>query len=401
MEALATRPVVLLNGARQTGKTTLVQGVAVKEHPARYLTFDDSGVLAAASADPAGFIAGLDGPVILDEIQRVPDLFPALKLAVDRDRQPGRFLLTGSVNVMLLPKLSESLAGRMEILTLWPLSQGEIDGSAETFVDVLWEGKLPSTKAKAEALPRIVRRIVRGGYPELSQGKVAGRSGTWFGSYLTTILQRDVRELAHIDGLTEMPRLLAILAARAGNLQNYADISRMSGMPQSSVKRYMALLETTYLVQHLSAWFRNIGKRLAKAPKVLLTDTGLLCHLLGADEQRLLSDTNLLGSILENFVVMEFRKQLSWSRTSAQLFHLRTHLQEEVDVVMEAPNGDVVGIEVKASASVGGGDFKGLRILAGQLGKQFRCGVLLYTGSEVIPFGENLHAVPLSSVWAG
>lgn len=357
--------------------------------------------LGGACTDLAGFLAGLDGPVILDEIQRVPGLFPALKLSVDRDRQSGRFLLTGSADVMLLPKLSESLAGRMEILTLWPLSQGEIDGTHETFVDALWDGKLPAVQAKAESLPRIVRRIVRGGYPELAQSKVAERSGAWFGSYLTTILQRDVRELAHIDGLTEMPRLLAILAARAGNLQNYADISRMAGMPQTSAKRYMALLETTFLVQHLPAWFRNIGKRLAKAPKVLLTDTGLLCHLLGADEQRLLSDTNLLGSILENFVVMEFRKQLSWSRMRAQLFHFRTHLQEEVDLVMEAPNGEVVGIEVKASASVGGGDFKGLRILAGQLGRQFRRGVLLYAGSEVIPFGENLHAVPVSSVWAG
>jgi predicted AAA+ superfamily ATPase len=399
-DALADRPVVLLQGARQVGKSTLARTLADEGRPPRrYLTMDDAAVLAAAQADPDGFIAGLDGPVVLDEIQRTPGLFLSIKAVVDRHRQPGRFLLTGSAEVLLLPKLSETLAGRMEILTLWPLSQGEIEGAREGFVDAVFGDRLPPLPGAPSTASGLPERIVRGGYPELVAGGTRVRQRAWFGSYITTILQRDVRDLAHIEGLTALPRLLALLAARPMGLLNYADLARHSGLPQSTLKRYLTLLETTFLVRTLPAWFVNVGKRLAKAPKVFLTDTGLAAHLMGTDALRLREDRGLLGPLLENFVAMEATKQAAWSRAQPQLFHFHTAEGHEVDLVLEEASGRIMGIEVKAAATVGEKDFKGLRVLAQAAGGRFRRGVLLYTGTQIVPFGANLHAVPLEALW--
>ncbi len=366
MAALTDTPVVFLNGARQTGKSTLVRDLAEGERPARYLTFDDATVLAAARHDPAGFVAGLEGPVIIDEVQHVPDIFPALKLAVDRDRQPGRFLLTGSANILLLPRVSESLAGRMEILTLWPLSQGEIEGVEDNLIDRLFSAQfaLPHTSLKgAGTRADLLDRVTRGGYPEALGRKTEERRREWFGSYITTILQRDVREMANIEGLTELPRALTLLATRASSLHNLADISRSIDIPQTTLKRYLTLLETTFLLSPLPAWSSNLGKRLVKAPKLALSDTGLLTYLLGADRERLEEDSSVLGRALENFVVTELRKQSSWSKTKPQLFHFRTQSGQEVDVIMEDAGGHLVGVEVKASATVTSSDFKGLHAL--------------------------------------
>lgn len=398
LAALADTPVVFLGGARQTGKSTLARWVADGEHPARYLTLDDVGVLAAARADASGFLAGLDGSVVLDEVQRAPGLFLAIKAEVDRDRRSGRFLLTGSSNVLLLPRLSESLAGRMEILTLWPLSQGELDGMEEGFVDSAFsEGLLALVKDTGSS--GLIDRVLGGGYPEVLERGAGDRRRAWFGSYVTTILQRDVRDIANIEGLTELPRLLALLASRAASLLNYSDLSRAAAMPRSTLKRYLALLETTFLVETLPAWSANLGKRLVKSPKIMLTDTGLLAYLLGLDAERLASERVLLGPLLENFVMMELRKQSAWSRTQPRMFHFRTQTGQEVDIVLEDAAGRVVGIEVKASATVGAGDFKGLRTLAESLGDRFRRGVVLYTGTASIPFGERLHALPISALW--
>lgn len=399
LEALADTPVVLLHGARQTGKSTLVRRLASQEHPARYLTLDDAGVLAAARDDPAGFLAGLNEPVVLDEVQKAPELFPAIKAIVDRDRRPGRFLLTGSANVLLLPRLSESLAGRMDILTLWPLSQGEIEGRREGFVDALFAGTLPRRTGNPRDRGDLVRRLMTGGYPEIL-GRITGaRRDAWFTSYVTTILQRDVRDLANIEGLTVLPRLLGLLAARRMALVNFAELSRSLTVPLSTLKRYMALLETTFLVQMLPAWSGNLGKRLVKAPKLLLADAGLAAHLSGLEAERLSGDVGLVGPLLENFVAMELRKQIAWSRTQPGLFHFRTQTGQEVDVVLEDRRGRIVGLEVKAAATVGAQDFKGLRTLAEATGKRFQRGVVLYTGAEIIPFGTDLHALPVSLLW--
>lgn len=401
-DALSDSPVVLLNGARQTGKTTLAQALSKERRPAAYITLDDAGFLSAARSDAAGFLAGFTGPVVIDEVQHAPELFPAIKMLVDRERTPGRFLLTGSANVLLLPQLAESLAGRMEILTLWPLAQAEIEGTAGNFVDTLFDGKASFALAESgeeTGRAEVIRRIVRGGYPEPLSRAAEVRRRAWFNSYLTTILQRDVRDIANIEGLTALPRLLTILAARTSGLLNMADVSRAVGLPYATLHRYMSLLETTFLVQSLPAWTANIGRRLIRAPKVMLNDTGLAVSLLGLNEARLANEGELFGALLENFIVMELRKLSGWSAVQPQIFHFRTQTGQEVDAVLEDASGRLVGIESKASATVTSDDFKGLRHLSEVTGSRFARGIVLYTGNRVIPFGANLHALPVSSLW--
>jgi predicted AAA+ superfamily ATPase len=401
-DALFDTPAVLVNGARQTGKSTLVQSEELGHANRQYLTFDDPSVLAAAKHDPNGFIAGLNSPVTLDEIQHVPQLFPAIKVAIDRKRKPGQFLLTGSANVMLLPNLSESLAGRMEVLTLWPFSQGEIQGVQENFIDtffsrtsVNWPGKL-STISGADLL----EVIIVGGYPPAVARQSAARRDAWFQSYIMTMLQRDIQDLASIADITAIPRLLSVVASRAGGLLNFADLSRAIALPQTTLKRYFALLEGTFLVQLLRPWARNLGKRLIHSPKVYLNDSGLLAYALGATVDRFNSQGNLTGAVLENFVLMELRKQCAWSATRPELFYWRTASGQEVDIVLEDRGGRVVGIEVKAAATVGSRDLRGLKALADEVGKKWVRGVVLYTGSEVIPFAANQHGIPVNRLWS-
>lgn len=397
-DALADRPVVLLHGARQAGKTTLVRALAGTDHPARYVTFDALSALSAARGDPAGFLAGIEGPVVLDEVQRVPDLFVAIKAAVDRERQPGRFLLTGSANVLLVPRLSESLVGRMEIVPLWPFSQGEIGGIVEGFIDAAF-GEAPPAGGPAAGGVALAERILRGGFPEAVSIGSSDRRAAWFDAYLTTILGRDVRDLANIERVTELPRLLALVAARPGALLNYAELGRSAGLAQSTLKRYFALLEAVFLVRTLRPWHANIGKRMVKMPKVLVCDSGLAAHVMGIDDTRLAQDRTIFGGLLEGFVAMELTKQIGWSSAAPALYHFRTHQGDEVDLVLERRSGALVGIEVKSAATVTGADFKGLRALAEAAGRRFHRGLVLYTGTEVVPFGSRLHAVPVDVLW--
>ena len=398
LAALADTPIVLLHGARQVGKSTLAQEIASGPHPARYLTLDDAVVLAAAKSDPAGVIAGLEGPVVIDEVQRAPELILPIKAAVDRDRRPGRFLLTGSANVLLLPRLSESLAGRIEVSTLWPLSQGEINGVVENFVDGVFSPALALPSHTGVARDELARRIVAGGYPEAVL-RLPARRPSWFRSYVTTILQRTVRDIADIERIHEIPRLLSVLAARTGTLLNVADLSRTLGIPQTTLQRYLAVLQTTFLIHLLPAWTAKARKRLLKSPKILLVDTGLAAHLVGTDSRGLPASTELWGAFVETFVVMELLRQVGWSTTHPTLYHFRTAKGEEVDVVLEAPSGEVAGVEVKAAVSVDADDFRGLRILAEIAGRRFVRGSLLYLGDQAVPFGANLYALPISSLW--
>jgi hypothetical protein len=395
--ALADRPVVLLHGARQSGKTTLVRAVA-EESGARYITLDDLTMLAAAGNDAAGFLGGFAQPLVVDEVQRAPELLLAIKVAVDRKRTPGRFLLTGSANVLQVPRVADSLAGRMEIVPLWPFSQGEIEGTVEGFIDAAFGGA-PPVLVQSSSSARLTDRVLRGGYPEAVPIKSAERRRAWFDAYVTTILQRDVRDLARIEGLTELPRLLALLASRPMAQLNYADLSRGTGLPQSTLKRYFALLEMVFLVRLLPPWHANIGKRLVKTPKVLLTDTGLAAHLMGIDDARLARDRTLLGGLLESFVAMELVKQSGWSADPPALYHFRTHEGDEVDLVLERRGGALVGIEVKSAATVSAADFKGLHALAEIAGQRFQRGIVLYTGSEIVPFGAGLFALPVEALW--
>jgi predicted AAA+ superfamily ATPase len=401
LQALSDTPAVLINGARQTGKSTLVQSVAATNPGRQYLTFDDPGVLAAAKRDPNGFIAGFNTPVTLDEVQHVPELFPVIKAAIDRKREAGRFLLTGSANVMLLPKLSESLAGRMELLKLWPFSQGEMDGVREDFIDTLFSRQPVWSLGKSTSIQRaeLFAKILAGGYPLAVARNAGARRKAWFQSYLTTILQRDVRDLTNVADVTAVPRLLSVVAARAGGLLNFADLSRTLALPQTTLKRYFALLEATFLVQLLRPWSSNVGQRLIQTPKVYLDDTGLLAHLLGVTVDRLSLDGTLAGGVLENFALMELRKQSAWSETQPEFFFWRTAAGQEVDIVLEDRAGRLVGIEIKAGATLGGNDVRGLQAMAQAVGKRWVRGVVLYTGTEVIPFDSNLHGLPLSHLW--
>lgn len=397
--ALVDTPVVLLHGARQSGKTTLVRRVAERSSKATYLSLDDAGVLSVATQDPAGLIAGTGGLVVIDEVQKAPGLLSAIKLSVDRDRRPGRFLLTGSAQVLLVPEVSESLAGRIEILTLWPFSQGEIEGSPESFIDAVFKDAPPRLDREVMDDSPLRHRVLRGGYPEAVERLDEDRRRAWFGAYVTAILQRDVRDLSRITGLTDMPRLLALLAARGGGLLNKAELSRESRIPYATLDRYLSLLEITFLLRLVRAWSGNLGKRLTRSPKVALCDTGLQARLAGVTEERLGREPGLVGPLLETFVAMELTKQATWSRTPAAVFHFRTSAGREVDLVLEDGAGRLVGVEVKAAATFGRRDLAGLRALAEDLGPRFHRGVLLYAGDTVVPAGDRLWALPVSALW--
>ena len=399
LDALSDTPVVFLRGARQTGKSTLVQAISEKLYPARYLTLDNAGILGSASADPSGFIAGLGKPVVLDETQRLESLFLAIKEDVDRKREPGRYLLTGSADVLALPNVANALAGRMEVLTLWPLSIPEITGEGDNIIDSLFGHPLSSNSPPAAGM-ELAQAITRGGFPEPFQRTLLKRRRAWFESYIMTLIDRDIRSLAQIHDLTAVPRLLKLLAARIATLSNQSELSRSSGIPNSTLSRYMVLLKTLFLIQELPAWSTNLGKRLVKAPKYYMVDTGLACHLLDVDEKQVLQQGELSARLFENFVVLELFKHAAWSEKTAKLYHFRSQAGQEVDIVIES-GGQIVGVEIKLSATPAPQDFTGLKILREHLGKKFVRGILLYTGREIVPFGENLHAVPLSVLIRG
>jgi predicted AAA+ superfamily ATPase len=391
--AIGDTPVVLLVGARQTGKSTIARTLVPKN---RYVTLDDATTLASAKADPTAFVEQFDTLVAIDEVQRVPELFLAMKAVVDRRRRPGRFLLTGSANVLMIPRIADSLVGRMEILTLWPLSQGEIARREEGFLDVLSGDRLPSAPLRTGRMG-ILDRVLRGGYP-VAYRRDETRRRAWFGSYVTGVLQRDIRDLANIEGLTALPRLLALLAAQTSGLLNLASINNAVGISYTTLQRYMSLLQTTFLIRTVPAWSKNLGKRATKTPKVLFGDTGLAASLLGFSRTRLETDQGVFGRLFENFVTMELVKQASWHPKRPEVFHFRSQKGAEVDVVLEV-DGRIIGVEVKAAENLSGDDFRGLSILEDMVGRRFHRGIVLYTGKRILPFGQRLHAVPASALW--
>lgn len=402
--ALADTRVVLLNGARQTGKSTLVQQVAA-QRGGQYVTLDDPATAGLARSDPSALVRGAGAFTVIDEVQHAPELFPAIKQVVDADGRAGRFLLTGSANVFLLPRLAESLAGRIEILPLHPLSQGELADNETNLVDTLFDaapwvaGALE--KAGAPGLNRVgvCERVIAGGFPEAVARSPGERRDAWYRSYIASLLQRDVRDLANIEGLTDLPRLLGLLAARSSALMNMSEVSRAAGIAHSTLRRYLALLEATFIFQPLPAWSSNIGKRFVKSPKIHLLDSGLAAHLRGDLDAPALAKSPNLGPLLETFVVQEVRKLLGWSRHAATPWHFRTAAGQEVDLVLEAPGQRMAGIEVKASANVHQRDFSGLRALAEAAGDKFTRGVVLYLGEQRLPFADRLWALPIAALW--
>lgn len=398
LDAISYRPVVLLNGARQTGKSTLVKFLSGNSS-SQYYTFDDFTLLSSVNNDPEGFISGLQGPVIIDEVQRIPKLFIAIKRQVDRNREPGQFLLTGSANILLLPNLSESLTGRMEIQTLWPFSNDEIHRTKSLFIDHLFSGEISFVINKELDREGLIEKILTGGYPEVQTLSSEKRKQRWFRSYVTTIIQREIQDLSKIEGLFEIPRLLSILASQSASILNISNVNRKTGISNTTMKRYLSLLQAVFLIQLVPAWYRNVGKRLIKSPKLYINDTGLLTYLLGLDRHQLMNYPDNLGPILENYVMNELVKQSTWCDTEPKLFYYRTARGKEVDFVLENNQGKIVGIEVKSSNSVDANDFRGLKDLSETAGDQFVNGVVLYLGENIIPFGKKYFALPISALW--
>lgn len=390
LEALSDSPVVLLNGARQTGKSTLALSLLPD---IQYLTLDDPAVLTAAKADPFGFISAFDAPVCLDEVQRAPELFLAIKAEVDKNRQPGRFLLTGSANVLMLPQIADSLAGRMEVIELWPLAQSEINHHDDSLIDQLFSAEFELTYTFNRE--NFIQNLCKGGYPDAYKRLNERRREAWFDNYLTTILQRDVKDLAQIEGLTELPKLVELLAIRSGGLLNFAELSRSAGIAQTTLKRYMTLLETLFLIRQVPAWASNLGKRLQKSPKLFLSDYGLMAHLQGLNETQMSKELGLPGSLVEAFVHAELAKHQSWSDTYSKLMHYRTSTGVEVDFVLENRRKELIGIEVKAATTVSQKDLNGLRHLRDTTPEQFKKGILVYTGETLINFDHQLVALPI------
>ncbi len=396
-EALADSPIVLIHGPRQCGKTTLARLIGERKGYA-YVSFDDTVLCTAAQADPVGFAGDLPERVILDEVQRVPALFSALKVTVDRKRSAGRFILTGSANVLLVPKLADSLAGRMEILRLHPLAQCELNRRTTTFLDSLFAGSF-KTRQTDRLANQLAEKIVAGGYPAALARPSERRRSAWYRDYLDSLVQRDVRDLARISSLDILPRLLTLAASQTARLLNVADLSSPFQVSRPTIRDYVTLLERVFLVDSLPPWHSNRLSRLIKTPKLHVGDTGLACALLGINAVALAADRPLLGQLLETFAFQELRRQASWYGESVAFFHYRDKDGAEVDIVIERGARALAGIEIKASATVTGADFRGLRKLKEAAGKRFVAGVVLYDGEACASFGDGMYAVPLRALW--
>jgi len=395
-EALVDTRVVFISGPRQSGKTTLATEIAANEIP--FFTLDDATVLAAASEDPVGFLRGLDRAII-DEVQRAPDLLLAIKAEVDQDKRPGRFLLTGSANIMTIPRIADSLAGRMEVVKLLPLSRSEIESKRSTFLENVFNGISPTVE-KTILGDDLMEIVLAGGYPEAIARKKWGRRQDWYHGYIDAIVQRDVRDVAQIEQLAIMPKLLSILAEHSGQLVNYSGIGSAIDLNHVTTRKYTGIFENLFVVQTLQPWFTNKLKRLTKSPKLHFLDAGLLAALRGISLDILRKNKTPFGAILETFVFSELQKIATWSDQRVSFSHFRDKDKNEVDIVIENRRGEVVGIEVKSSATVSASDFSGMRKLAEACGDRFIQGLVLYDHDQVVPFGANMTATPLSCLWS-
>jgi predicted AAA+ superfamily ATPase len=398
-EALGDTPVVLINGPRQSGKTTLVRSFIDARR--RYLTLDDPTTLASARADPTALVRSLDAAVI-DEVQRAPELLLAVKRSVDQDRRPGRFLLTGSADVMALPGVADSLAGRMESLTLLPLAGCELHDADGSWLPSIFAGRVPRIDAKfghASIGDALTEAVLRGGYPEAVRRSTPRRRNAWLTQYTEALIHRDVRDIAVVDKLDHLPRLLRALAHMSGELCNFAALGGQVGLDAKTAGRYLTILERMFLLRRVEPWSVNRLSRIVKTPKIQFIDSGLLAALIGLTSADAAQDRRRFGHVLESYVYGELLKGAGWADDGYAVYTYRDKDKVEVDFVIENAAGKIIGVEVKAAAAVSAADFTGLRRLAALAGRNFRGGVLLYDGVETLPMGADCWAVPLATLW--
>lgn len=397
--ALADTRVVVINGARQAGKSTLAR-LVMSEYPGSELRYlDEAPLRAAAQADPGRFVRH-DGLLVIDEVQRVPDLFLAIKHEVDTDPRPGRFLLTGSARLVGLRDIPDLLPGRSETVELSPLSQGEIDQCPDGFIDAVFqhgvEIEVPSSDLRRDDY---LERALRGGYPEAVRRIDPGRRGRFFESYISDVINRDVRQLTEIERAGDMRRLVNLIAASTSTLANPSSMANRLQVPSTTVKRYLDLLDLVFIARRVPAWSSNLATRAVATPKLLLNDSGLAAHLTGMSLKRARHPTAPVGPVLETFVLGELSRQLTFASQQVRLYHYRDRDQYEVDAVLESASGEIIACEVKAAETVRSEDFRGIERLARQLGDQLVAGIVLYAGQTPLPFGDRLRAWPMSTLW--
>jgi uncharacterized protein len=399
VEAMGSARGVALLGARQVGKSTLARVLAGKRIPADFITLDDEQTLSLAANDPVGFVAGLGRRTVIDEIQRAPQLMLAIKSRLDRDLSPGQFLLTGSANLRRIPTVSDALPGRIDYLTLWPFSQGELRGRREHFLASLFRGEPPKNADTPVGRGEYVDLLLRGGFPEAQMRKGLARR-RFFDSYVASIVDRDVMETSRVHEPALVETMLRLVAARSGSLARFDSLAREAGVSDKTAKAYVDVLERLFLIRVRRPWHVNLGQRQIKSSKLYIADSGLLAGLIGADARRMRMDGGLAGSLFETFVATELERQASWFPEALSFWHYRER-NREIDVVVERPSGEVVAVEVKAGATVRPADFHGLVHMRERVGSRLAAGVVLYAGEQTLPFGDALWAVPLSALWSG
>lgn len=398
--ALSDTRVVVLLGARQVGKSTLTRAVATEVDGMTIASLDSRTLREAANADPKGFLADRRRPILIDEIQRAPDLLFEIKDIVDHDPRPGQFLLTGSANILTAPKIKEALTGRAEYLTLWPLSEAEIAGSGANFVDAILNGEPSQVTDAPVGRAAFVDIVARGGYPE-ARLRAPDRRRVWYRDYIRSLVERDLRDIASAEKLEHVPRLLRLIASQSANLFVPRAIGSKIELNRDTVTTYTRLLETIYIVHRVQAWTPGIGRREVQHEKIYIVDSGLMAHLLGADEQRIRSDDQVTGKILENFVAMEIARLIEVSESQPRQYHYRQQGgRDEIDIVLETPSGTIAAVEVKAAATVDPIDYRALAKLRDARGTDFVMGVVFYTGPATLALTDRIWAVPISALWA-
>lgn len=399
LEELEASRAVGLVGSRQVGKTTLARRLLRERYPAVYVTMDDDPVRASATFDPVGFVAGLTGPTIIDEIQRAPALMLALKQRLDTDDRRGQFLITGSANIATLPTIRDALPGRVVYLRVWPLAQAEIEGAGWHLIDDLFDARIPSLRDAPVGRGAYTERIAAGGYPDAYR-RTARLRTSFFRSYVESVVSTAVPDIARLRDDAAVGRLLRTIARRSGTLLNRSGLAQDLGVNNKTIGHHLEILQELLLVRVHDSWRPGAASlRDVKRAKVYLADTGMLTALVGVDARGLDRDDDLAGRAFETFVSMELMKLSEWSEARPALLHLRDRDRHEVDIVLERPNEDVVGIEVKSSATVGPGDFRGLSHLRERAGDRFRAGVVMYAGAATVPFGDRFWAVPIACLW--